>query len=251
MNVQKIRNFLGGKKTEAARSLGLIPNNWEKALPEEALFWRNALENPSTHWVQSEFDQRTNPEFPFQMEFRQLIHSNGESVVKILDVGAGPLTRIGKIWPGHQLEITATDPLAESYEQLLNDIALVPLVKTQNCLGEELAEKFSPDFFDFSYSSNALDHSREPVVVIQQMLKVTKPLGSLYLWHFANCGIGERYKGLHQWNFDRDGSDLLISDGRSSTFLQPILGDTATVKCHDDTAFGSRVVVAVITKAAQ
>lgn len=78
------------------------------------------------------------------MEFRQLIHSNGESVVKILDVGAGPLTRIGKIWPGHQLEITATDPLAESYEQLLNDIALVPLVKTQNCLGEELAEKFSP-----------------------------------------------------------------------------------------------------------
>jgi SAM-dependent methyltransferase len=232
------------------RRLGFIQTDWASSLPEETKFWRDALTDPARNWLVEEYRERTDPAAPFPPELRELLaHHTGE-VVRILDVGAGPLTRLGKIWPGKTLEIVATDPLAEQYDRIMDEIGLVPLVRTIAVQGETLAETFPPRSFDLAYASNSLDHAKDPVEVIRQMCTLLKPGGRAYLWHFVNCGIGERYAGLHQWNFSGQPDDLFIDDGRRRVSLQTELGPAWIVASRAEHAFGSDVVVTTICPAA-
>ena len=243
-----LRCILGREKTRLFRKLNLIPTDWKASLPEETSFWAHALENPREHWNEGEFAARVNPDLPLQDDLKALLGFVTSDIVKIIDVGAGPLTRIGKKWDGKQIQITATDPLADEYDGILKKCGIVPLVRTVKFEGETLAEHFPRESFDLAYASNSLDHAYSPIDVIRQMILLLRPGGSIYLWHFANCGITERYKGLHQWNFCRRGNDMEISDGKTGALLADYLGPDVMIRCRDDSAFDSVIVVATITK---
>jgi SAM-dependent methyltransferase len=244
-----LRRALGRAKTRVFRQLGLIKTDWETSLPEEVQFWHGALSDPAKNWIPDEYRERTDPDLPFQEELRELLSHHTGTTVRILDVGAGPLTRLGKVWPGKSLEIVATDPLAGQYDTILQEIGLIPLVRTIAVQGEKLAQSFPPKSFDLAYASNSLDHAKDPVDVIRQMCALLKPQGRAYLWHFVNCGIGERYVGLHQWNFSGAADDMLVDDGRRRVSLQAALGPAWRVASRGERAFGADVVVTTIRPA--
>ena len=64
-----------------------------------------------------------NPGTELRERIRALIAAPEGVTVRVLDVGAGPLTALGKVWPGRTLELTAVDPLADEYNAILDYLA--------------------------------------------------------------------------------------------------------------------------------
>jgi len=225
------------------------PVEWADALlNEEVDWWEKALAEPEKNWLPTEFRERTNLELPLQDELRELISAPPNGTVRILDVGSGPLTRIGSRWPGHEVQITATDPLANQYNALLNRLQIPHRVPVTFAHAEKLLEVFPPNFFDLAYASNSLDHGYDPLKAIEQMLAVTKPGSYVYLWHFSNEGRHECYKGMHQWNFDTKRGDFVIGNGKITHALTSHFGPAIRLSCEHTRAFNSDVVIARIKK---
>jgi len=130
--------------------------------------------------------------------------------ISILDVGAGPLTRLGYRFPGKTLTIVPVDPLADEYDRLLRDARLDPPIRTIRVAGEALAEHFGSRVFDIAYATNSLDHSADPFTIISNMVAVVRTGGIVLLRHKRNEGDSARYGGLHQWNFDVVDDGLLV-----------------------------------------
>ena len=122
--------------------------------------------------------------------------------VSILDVGAGPITNLGYVYPGKELTIVPVDPLADHYARLLEQAGLEPPIKTRPIAGEALLAHFAPLTFDIAHAVNSLDHSSEPLLIVANMLEIVRLGGVVLLRHHHNEGENERYEGLHQWNFD-------------------------------------------------
>ena len=160
---------------------------WRLALPCEEKYWADYISQKGGEAYGADLAARLNPELPLQEHVREQIEP-GETVVRILDVGAGPLTVLGKRWEGRTVEITAVEPLANDYARILRTHGVTPVVPTQFCEGERVAERFAKDHFDVAYSRNALDHSYEPVKAIGAMVEVVKPGGCVLLEHFAERG---------------------------------------------------------------
>src|SRR5688500_19459697 len=64
--------------------------------------------------------------------------------ISILDVGAGPITKLGFRFPGKKLTIVPVDPRADAYDGLLRDAALDPPVRTIRDAGEATPEHGRP-----------------------------------------------------------------------------------------------------------
>jgi len=228
--------------------LGLLKGDWQNDLQAELQFWDWALKNQGRNWDQGEWRNCTNPNLELQAELKALIPSEHGSSIRILDVGSGPLTRVGKVWAGRTVEIVPTDPLADQYNALLAKHQIRPLVASVFAHGEKLSEKFAANSFDLAYASNSLDHTYDPLLVIEQMLAVVKPARYVYLWHVANEGARECYIGLHQWNFDIVKSDLVVGDGRKVQSVTDFFKGRAEITCEFQRAFDTDIVVATLRK---
>jgi ubiquinone/menaquinone biosynthesis C-methylase UbiE len=161
-----------------------------------------------------------------QEYIRRWLDPAAESV-SILDVGAGPLTTLGKVWEGHRVEITAVDLLADSYDRILDDFGIKPAVRTVSCATEELVGRFGENRFDLVHVENALDHHADVVKAIEQMLRVAKVGGHIVMRHARNEGETQGYQGLHQWNLCIDDSDYLIWNPEVRTSVLSEFGDWA------------------------
>jgi ubiquinone/menaquinone biosynthesis C-methylase UbiE len=115
---------------------------------------------------------------------------------------------------------------------------------------EKLTDHFPANSFDLAYASNSLDHSYDPLIAINQMLAVVKPSHHVYLWHLANEGRKACYTGLHQWNFDIRAGELVVDNGRRTQSVVNALNGRAEVTSEFQHAFGTKVVVAKLKKAA-
>jgi SAM-dependent methyltransferase len=252
--ISSLKKALSGllqTKTRVLRRWGSSSgNDWEKGLSDEVKFWAGALRDEGAKWNPAEYRERMNPDLPLQDYLRELIDAPAGATVRILDVGAGPLTRVGRKWEGRTIEITPIDPLAGEYAKIFTELALHPPVETIDGHGEKLGEQFADGFFDLAYASNALDHAYDPIAAIRQMVATVKPGSSVYLWHFANAGLHENFQGLHGWDFTERRGDMIVSDGRSSRSLRDELADLAESSAHEESAFGGCVVVARLRKKA-
>lgn len=242
------RQLLGRTRARVLRKLGLIHGDWNAALSDELYFWEWSLKDGGKNWDAGEWANATDPNRPLLEELQQLIPAAPGDTVRILDVGSGPLTRVGKRWEGRNLEIVPTDPLADQYNELLKRLGIQPLVPAVNAQGEKLLERFTPNYFDLAYASNSLDHSCDPVLVMGQMLAVVKPGHYVYLWHAANEAIRHAYRGLHQWNFNIRHGEFVVGDGRKVRSVNEALSGAAEVSCEFQRAFNTRIVVAKLKK---
>jgi SAM-dependent methyltransferase len=175
-------------------------------IDDEVRFWEQWIDSRGGEWP-DDFRQRLDPEA--EVEDYLPVSVGGEVLprLRILDVGSGPLTKLGKHYRGQALDLSACDPLADVYSALLKRAGIAPLVPVRMAFAEDLSAFFAPDSFDLVHCINALDHSFDPLRAIHEMLRVARVGGTVVLMHQPNEAEAENYVGLHQWNFD-------VQDGR-------------------------------------
>ena len=186
------------------------------ALQGEVQFWRNWLSTKGMYWP-DDFRARFDPDLPIGGHLASYVDRVDADFVRILDVGSGPLTKLGKTHPSKRLEITATDLLATDYDRLLAELGIVPPVRTVYADAERLVEQFGHDAFDIVHGQNCIDHTADPLLAIEQMVAVTKPGGFVVMYHAENEGQREGYNQLHQWNFTCEDGSFIIRDRKGRT----------------------------------
>lgn len=182
-------------------------HKWEAGLPDEVAFWEDWLAGKTRYAEDRAL--RLSSGRPFPWWAKPLIPGN-PGRIRVLDVGAGPVTAMGDTWDRKTITVVPVDPLAKEYDAVLRKYAITPPVKTLYGLGESLVEQFGRESFDFAYACNCLDHAVDPVACYQQMLAVLKPGCSLVTFHEANEAEHQNYEGLHQWNFSVREGRLLV-----------------------------------------
>lgn len=177
--------------------------NWINGIPEEVDFWNQWLETKGLYWKQDYVD-RLNPELELQEELGQFFEKM-KGAPRILDIGAGPLTYIGKVFHGMKIDLVPVDALAEQYDVILQNNGVEPLIRTIKWDSENiinLPEEFGD--FDLIVARNTLDHSYDPMLAIVMLPYKLNDKGVVYLRHFINEATRGNFNGLHQWNFCYD-----------------------------------------------
>ena len=155
----------------------------------------------------------------FQLDpyFEEMIGDKKE--IKIADLGSGMFSTTGSTWPDTIVHIFPSDYLADEYMQVLEkgDVDVVIPIERQDMT----ALTYEDNFFDIVHCVNALDHCEKPLKAIEEMYRVCKPGGWIYLKHRENNAIRWKYTGLHQWNICKEGDNFCIFN-----------------KENDDTVFG-------------
>lgn len=93
--------------------------------------------------------------------------------IKIANLGAGPVCLIGDRRRDVAVTVVSSDIFANEYKKLLKELNLKSATTVKR----------------------------------QDMTRVCRPGGWIYLWHIAHEGQRQRYRGLHKWNID------LVEDG--------------------------------------
>jgi SAM-dependent methyltransferase len=185
---------------------------WQRRRKSEVDFWAGwRVGAPGTEEWESDRESRLSPDTEITDPLmREELERLPAEEVSILDVGAGPVTKLGFRYPGKTLTIVPVDPLADDYDRLLREANLRPPVRTIRVAGEALLDHFGSASFDIAYASNSLDHSADPLAIVANMTAVVRPGGVVLLRHKRNEGESARYGGLHQWNFDVAGERLIL-----------------------------------------
>lgn len=204
---------------------------WEAGKKNETEFWSNWIKTKGAEWTQ-DYINRLDVNLPFQDYLIQFLPDRYE--LAILDVGAGPLTPLGKVLKGHKLNIIAVDPLANEYNELLEKYNIAPKIKTEYCEAERLTGKFPQEYFDFIHVSNALDHCFNPLEGVTQMLFVLKKDCNIFLSHFTNEAEKENYTGFHQWNFCEENKEFIIWNKDTKINVNETLKGRAEIKILSD-----------------
>jgi SAM-dependent methyltransferase len=183
--------------------------SWQDGIAFEVAFWDRFLGSKGAEWPE-DFRRRLDPTLPVHPTYIELFAQLPANPVRVLDVGAGPLTIFGRTHPRKQILLVPTDALAREYDRLLEKHRITPPVRTIYAEAEKLTELFPAESFDFVHAQNSIDHCRSPWEAIQQMLRVAKPGASIRLNHAENEAENERYTGFHQWNFTVVEGDFVI-----------------------------------------
>jgi glycosyltransferase involved in cell wall biosynthesis/SAM-dependent methyltransferase len=186
-----------------------VNQRWEMAVPEEVHFWEKWCRTRGGDW-REEFESRLRPDSKLQDYLIQFLDIPPGGTLRLLDVGSGPLTDVGKCWPGRTVEVTAVDPLGDQYNELLDRHGLVPPVRTAPIGAENLTDHFPLNHFDMVYARNSIDHSLDAPRAVDQMLAVLKPGGVMFMAHFISEATAARNTGLHGWNFFGQDGDFII-----------------------------------------
>jgi SAM-dependent methyltransferase len=235
-----------GRRTPAGRKL-----LWrEKGVSHELDFWTRWFTTQGLHWP-DDYERRLDPDAPLDEPLLVERLSELGDDVSILDVGAGPLTILGKRYPGKTLRITPVDALAHEYDELLARFRVAPPVRTGFCPGEQLLERFRPGDFDIAYARNSVDHSYDAAAVVHNMVAVVRPGGYVLLRHVRREGEHMKYSGFHQWNLDVENGHLVLWNRVRRHDLTSELERLASVEAYRDDDGEEDWVIAVIRKLQQ
>jgi SAM-dependent methyltransferase len=205
--------------------VGLHRLAWRWRLPTEVGHWdiwlrTRGMEDPG------DFARRIAPDQPLQEHLKKLLPQSNGRPYRILDIGAGPLTTVGKVCDGSRIDLLAIDPLAAVYDMLLDKNGITPPVRTKYGEAEHVAEMYTDGSFDLVHAANSLDHAHDPVAAIKAAARVVRPGGHVFLEHILNEGAREGYGGLHQWNFGVEGNSFTIasSSGQKTDMAKEFAG---------------------------
>ena len=199
---------------------------WQASIDGEVRFWEDWLATKGGRWP-GDYETRLDPDLPLQPELADLIQADPGTTVRLLDVGAGPLTFLGRTSDRWTLEISAVDALGEQYDTILAAAGIVAPLRTQTCESERLTNLFSADAFDLVAARNTLDHSYDPIRAIEEMVTVARPGAALVLVHHRNTAEDEKYHGMHQWNFEVANHTLTVWRPGQRSDVSAALGGTA------------------------
>jgi SAM-dependent methyltransferase len=225
---------------------------WKRALPSELTYWAEYIRTEGLDFP-DDYRQRLDPNTPIgDPLLLDAIEQVGGTHVRIIDVGAGPMTCVGKHdprVPSRKIEIVAIDPLATEYAELLRVAGVLPPVPTQQCSGEDLTQAFGEQQFDIAFAQNSLDHSANPIAAIDSIVVAVRPGGAVVLHHYRREAETNRYEQLHQWNFDVHEGRLILYNRRQRHDVGHRIADRATTSAtvHDG-SYHAQWVAATISR---
>ncbi len=204
----------------------------DTALQREVNFWES-LANGTAKIPQrvERFRRRVAGEWHFPESLQPFLPESCDGL-RILDVGSGPHTSIGKPKVDYPVEIVAVDPLAKEYAEMLSRCGLTPAIVTQYGEAESLTDVIEPDSFDIVYAKNSLDHVADPLKSIQQMAIVCRPNGVLFCEGRVNEGVHQNYNQLHQWNLMPCEDDLIIWNREGASSVRKLLGSQCQIEAQ-------------------
>jgi SAM-dependent methyltransferase len=216
-----------------SRAVSASHTKWQAGLGEEIEFWQHWLATRGADWPW-DFERRFDPTRELDLDPR-FLDLEGKDELHVLDVGSGPLTLLGHRVGDVPVRVFAVDPLADTYNLLLDQAGLEPPVRTRPGEAERLLEVVGDRRFDLVFCRNALDHSHDPVLGIQQMVACAKPGGYVLLRHLIDGGKLEGYSGLHNWNFAQsDDGRFMIWNEQTRVFPVDHLEGAELVVCERD-----------------
>jgi SAM-dependent methyltransferase len=219
---------------------------WRRALDDELEFWDDWFSTKGGPWPE-DYVRRLDAHGELQENLKAYLPPAEGKAVSILDVGSGPITRLGYVWGDRKIKLTAVDALANRYNALLREHHINPPLTTVAGSAETLRRRFPKDSFDLVYCRNALDHCHSPLRAIRQMLAVTKPGGLVVLEHYENEAEESGYEGLHQWNFDIQDQRLTVWNQSARIDVASEIRDLAETR-WEQKHLGRHWVEAVMTK---
>ena len=124
--------------------------------------------------------KRMGEEFPgYLMPIFETLRQDYRPPIKVLDVGSGPLSMLALGDVRKYFELTAVDPLADRYKELLEKYGYSVEYGMARCFGERLVAAFGREVFHLVWIHNALDHTQCPDVVVKEMVQVLRTGGYL------------------------------------------------------------------------
>lgn len=153
------------------------------------------MKHPIKLKAQAEFFNRP---LPLEDYFIPLIGDKKE--VKILDVGSGPFPKTGQLLDGVKVELhhcDKTDPT-----EFWKRVEQTPLYPIEIQDMEKLT--YPDETFDIVHSVNALDHTRDALAALKEMIRVAKPGG----WVYIHCAPDQHtlQRKWHFWDAKEDGT---------------------------------------------
>ncbi len=215
---------------DASELYALQLEAWVRGIPSELHFWENWVATRGAQWP-DDFAARLDPDrlvSVLEPNMAERLAAIGPAA-RVLDVGAGPLTVLGKRVEHGRVMIEACDPLALAYRRILDRHAVVPVLPTVPAQAETLSIAYAESSFDVVHCRNALDHSFDPVAGIFEMLRVVKPGGEVLLRHAIDEAVNASYNGLHQWNFRCEDDTFVVWNPRFRFDVTTMLAGYATV----------------------
>jgi SAM-dependent methyltransferase len=205
--------------------------DWWQGSASEIAFWDRWHASEGLQWPES-FKQRQLATRQFDINLLRGMTYEDIGSLKLLDVGAGPMTSLGPDYKGTRLDITACDPLAPLYSSISSKYDINPPIRTMLAFVEDLTVFYDCNSFDFTNCRNSLDHTFDPIRGIEEMLLVTKLGGKIYLFHRANEAEKEKYSGLHQWNFDCIDNHFVVWNKKSRIDVTEAYRGEHEIKAH-------------------
>lgn len=160
--------------------------------------WMKNVINPDTRKI----------EFPAEL-LDYIEKMDSSEPLKVLDVGAGPLSVLAWGVEQNLFELVAIDPLADEYAKLLKQNNINYPVSPIPGVGEKVAEMFDEESFDIVYSRNALDHTVSPALCIENIVKVLKTGGIFFQGGLTKEGTVSEWTGLHQHDLYPENGNLM------------------------------------------
>ena len=179
-----LSGYLSDLYEDGGKRLGRSMSLWRDGVHSEVSFWSNWFATEGREWP-DDYTARLRPR-PLVQWLQDLLPEQTGQQLRILDVGAGPITMAGTFVPDRSAEILAVDPLAHFYASIISENqAEVPL-STELAFAEDLSCRYEPSSFDIVNCQNALDHSIEPMSGVIEMFTVLKLNGAIFLGHRQN-----------------------------------------------------------------
>jgi ubiquinone/menaquinone biosynthesis C-methylase UbiE len=149
--------------------------------------------------------------FPLPYYFQDMVSKHG--TYRIADLGAGPVCKLGGKYAGSNIEIVASDILANEYKEITDEYGIELLFPIEY---QDMTNLTYPDeSFDIVHCINTLDHIKDIKKAISEMKRICKPGGWIYLRHGPNQKT--HLRGHHYWDCTlegfNNGKELVTMDG--------------------------------------
>ncbi len=151
-----------------------------------------------------------------------------KSNVKMLEIGSGPISFLALAAEEKMCDLVAVDPLADFYRNMLKGFGYSYPVVPINGTAERLLDLFPEESFDIVYCSNALDHTKSPKACLENIYRVVRRGGMIFLEGYSKEGTNMKWWGLHKHDIFPHGESLHCED-RSGNLT--VLTDDIKVKC--------------------
>lgn len=147
---------------------------------------------------------------PLADEVADIAKSFSYSPIVIVDVMSPPVTSVGTDFNGRPVQVIPITPYANEFNLALQQAGIRPPVPVIKAEAEQLVKTFGPKTIDIVHCREAIEFTKNPVMVIMEMLGIMKDNGAVFLSHQVNKASEENFNTLAQWNCVEKGGQFII-----------------------------------------